>query len=249
MASGYALFDGTVGSEIVTPDHATLDITGDIDIRALIELPVWVPAPGVDRTIVSKWLTSDAAGASYKLLVNNELGGAGMRLFWWDTVTGEHDANSIDLPGTDGAPLWIRAILDVDDGAGGALVRFYTSIDSPETDPSSVSWTQLDTDGEYGTVQIINSTASPVALGSTNAGASDVFLGQMLYVEIRNGINGTIVADPDFRDADQKTGDSPTTFTDSTGKVWTFDTAVWVPPSGGGRRKTRPPRNPRRYQV
>lgn len=239
MASGYALFNG-IGIGGGTPDHASLDIVGDIDIRALISPVTWT-ATG---TMVSKGVWP--GDRAYDFGFQSDF----LQFSFVDPLSGDLGVQSqAEVLGVDGVPMWVRATLDVDNGDSGMTGRFYTSNDPIDTDPASVVWTEINGGDIHpdNFVSIITNS-EPVSIGH-EGGDRGPFAGWIYYLEIRDGINGTIVANPDFRDDDQKTGDSPTTFTDTTGKVWTFDTAIWVPPSGGGRRKTRPPRNPRRYQV
>lgn len=248
MAS-YALFDGEpFNNKVSTPDHASLDITGDMDIRMLVAPDVW--ATGDTQDLIGKWGASDLVEAAYRFTVRSEEPGADPQLrFSWEDSVSTIDINIYSeefVPGVDGSALWVRVAFDADNGAHPA-VQFYTSADPIETEAASVVWTPLGgviEDPDLNPPAVVNTTAFPLTIPTTSTG----FAGKVYYAEIRNGINGTIVADPDFRDADQKTGNSPTTFTDTTGKVWTFDTAVWLP-GGAGRRKIRGPRNPRRYSV
>lgn len=243
MASGYALFDGTAGSKIVTPDHASFGITGDLDIRVLLRVAV------ADNIANLFTFETDPLGVTggYQLLVDTSAINEFATFGWADGLRSS-DVGLIPA----GLTRWIRATIDIDNGSGQHVVTFFSSDQPESTDPAAVVWVQYSQDVQAPTTEILVTDATEWWLG--NDSYEEVLNGRIYYLEVRNGINGTIVANPDFRDADQKTGDSPTTFTDTTGKVWTFDTAVWVPPDGGGgssggRRSRRPrlPRNPNRY--
>jgi hypothetical protein len=106
--------------------------------------------------------------------------------------------------------LWVRATLDVDNGAAGRDIKFYTSTDG-------VTWTQLGaTVTQAGTTSLFVGTAE-VNVGSYNNGASERMAGRVFSAEVRNGIAGTVVTNPDF--GAQLAG--TTSFFDSTGKAWT----------------------------
>ncbi|MFJ2200848.1 hypothetical protein [Streptomyces violaceusniger] len=118
------------------------------------------------------------------------------------------------LPAGPNARMAVRACFDVDNGAGGYTVTFYTA-------PSiSGTWTQL---GEpvtgAGTTRIYDSFAS-VTVGSQTSFALTPSRGKVHAAQIRNGINGVIVANPDF------TAQPPgvRAFTDSAGRPWSLST-------------------------
>lgn len=207
------VLDGTDGSQVSTPDDPVLDITGDIDLRFEGEID-WYAAGA--QILLSKAL--DAGDQrSYRMLVQD-----GFLFIVWST------------DGTSGGGLFVaellpqlprraavRATLDVDNGAGGWTVRFYhaVSLDGP--------WTQFFTFSGSGVTSIFDSTSAleiPPFLVPT---------GSVYRMEVRDGIDGTVVANPDFT----VLSDGTTGFTDAAGRVWTVTAPAvvtnWVIPFVG----------------
>lgn len=216
---GYADLTGAAGSSVSTPDHADLDIVGDIDVRILVAAADWTPSSF--QYLLSKW---GAVGQQSWFFYLNP---SGTVVFGWSTNgTDILSNNSTAATGfVDGTAHWLRVTIDVVVGAN-REIKFYTSNDPPLIDPASVTWTQLGATVTSTATSIFASTA-PVFIG-TIVGDSGRLDGDVYYAEIRNGIAGTIVADPDFRDGDQITTPN-TVFTDTTGKAWTINSpASWV---------------------
>ncbi|HEX6684035.1 MAG TPA: hypothetical protein VF062_14625, partial [Candidatus Limnocylindrales bacterium] len=113
---------GVSGDYASTPDAAALDITGDIDLRTEATLTDWTA--GVVRTLVAKY-HSGTAQRSYILRVST---GDRLQLVW--SANGTSDLNAVStvppVPGA-GGRLAVRATLDVDNGAAGKTVTFYTA--------------------------------------------------------------------------------------------------------------------------
>lgn len=206
---GALLLDGVSPGRATAPDHDLTDITGDIDLRAHVALDQWVP--GVNSNIIGKWDFMDGQ-RSYGL----QISAAGrIRILWSVDGVASNVADSLMAPEiSDGEALWVRAALDVDNGSGSRETRFYTSTDG-------VLWNQLGaTNVQAGTTSIFPGTAD-LEVGAINTGTGDRMAGRVFYAEVRNGIDGPIVANPAF---DQSTG--TVTFTDSVGNPWTI-----VPPA------------------
>lgn len=199
---------GGSGNYASSPDAASLDITGDIDIRAHIAPTDWTPA--ADRCVVSKSNTTGNQ-RSYQLVLQTP----GNLRFTWSTdgtSAGATNADSTVATGfTDGTAHWVRVTLAVATGT----VTFYTSANGED-------WTQLGAKVTVGATSIFAGTAT-ANVGARSAGTTDVFTGSIYWVQIRSGIDGVIVANPRF---DRQTA-SDTSFVDSTGKTWTINgTAV-----------------------
>lgn len=215
------LLDGTSGDYASTPDDASLDITGDIDLRSEASLDDW----SVVQNLVAKYETT-GDNRSYRLLTSSQL----LRLEWSPdgTIASRLDAESTEtVPAEPGERLAVRATLDVDDGAGGWIVTFYTapSIDGP--------WTQLgaavDNSGG-GTTSIFAGTATLNVGAALNDGSSNPAAGVIHAAEVRDGIDGTEVADPDFTAEPSGT----TNFTDDAGRAWTVNGAAEIVTSETG---------------
>lgn len=194
------------GAHATTPDHSSFNVT-DLDVRVHLAMDDWSPG-GFGQVIASQW---GSAGNQAWLLAPISTGV--LRLNFTSNGSTAFTRDSTVATGfVDGTDHWVRVTLDVDNGAGGHDVRFYTSDDG-------VEWTQLGTTVTTGgTTSIFNSTAA-LAVG-------DVLPlgGQVRYVEARNGINGTIVADPEF-DAQEP---GTTSFEDRSGRTWTINGAATI---------------------
>ena len=194
-------------SYATTPDTAALDITGDIDVRADITLENW--GANIYQSIVSKW--DEAFNVSYRFAVSNasrlqfafSTNGDGGGIFGAETT----DAVFPDATGR----LAVRATVDVDNGAGGFVVTFYTA-------PSMAGpWSLVSSTTGAPVVTFFSGTARLEVGGNSQGGATSIN-GKIHSVELRSGIGGSIVANPDFTAQPLGT----TSFTDSTGKVWTL---------------------------
>jgi hypothetical protein len=197
---------GTATSYASTPDAAALDITGDIDLQADFVSDVWPPAGTV--TLLAKW-TETGNQRAYRL----ELLSTGQARITWSTngTNSNSLTSTVPVPATIGQRITVRATLDVDNGAGGRTARFYTA--------SRITGTffQLGADVvASGTTSIFASTAI-LTVGAYNAGANGNFTGRIFAARVRNGIAGTIVANPLFYSQTPGT----TNFVDSATRTWT----------------------------
>lgn len=200
----YALLPKMSGSYINTPDSSSLSIVGDIDIRAKIKITAFNGEPA---TIVSKWNTS----RSYWIYIDT----GGAIGFYWSadgTVSKNFTSSIISLAHL-GNDIWIRVTMDVDNGAGGHDVKFYTSSDG-------VIWTQLGiTRTGAGSTSIFNGTTECALGARSGSGDQGFWAGRIYSAEIRDGIDGDIVASPNMGMAFPA---GKTTITDVEGNIWTF---------------------------
>lgn len=211
---------GAAGDYAATPDHDTLDITGDLDLRIDATLPTWAEATADNRTLIAKYRT-DTDERSYWLLITT----AGeLRLQWsTDGTSGTILNRTADatLPASAGDRLAVRATLDVDDG-GNNTVTFYTA------ETLAGPWTQLGTpQSGAGTTSIHSGTAELTCGAFTDgsgAGAVALLTGLVHALEVRDGIGGTTVADPDF--SAQANGDD--LFVDNAGRAWSVNGAAMI---------------------
>lgn len=200
---GALVLTGVAPGHALTPDAPALDITGDIEISAHVALDDWTP--GAAQVITSKWGGPGARSYLLRIEPNSR-----PRLFWTSDGTTALNATATANPVvTDGEDLWVRATLDVDNGAAGRTIRFYTSSDG-------VAWTQLGADVVQAGVTSISASSSPVEVGSDTGGTASLLVGRVFYVEIRNGIGGPIVASPNFNQPARYSS-----FADAQGNVWT----------------------------
>jgi hypothetical protein len=203
MLTGYGLrLPGTSGNFASTPDSAALSITGDIDIRCKVTLSDWTPA--TNMTLVSKWVNLsrdfELRVATTGVLVFARGDGAGT----------SQQVNSSAATGiADGTAKWVRVTHRLSDHR----VQFFLSDDGS-------SWTQLGTNQTMTAVAPGDGTA-PVEIGML-ASVSFPLAGRIFSAEIRNGIDGTVVASPDFTAQPIGAGQ----WTDSAGTVWTINTSA-----------------------
>lgn len=167
---------GTTGEYASTPDAPGLSVVGDIDIRARVTLASWTPTP--DGVVLGKWL-------GYALYIRST---GQLQMGWHDGTTGFFKSSGAATGFAAGSTHWVRGTLDVDNGASGSTARLYTSEDG-------VTWTQLGADQVTAGVTSITDSTAAVVVGMLNTGGSGLLPGATIrYAEVRNGINGPIVA-------------------------------------------------------
>lgn len=187
-----------------TPDTAVLDIAGDIDIRARVAPNDWT----ANNNFMGKWGGNGAR--SYMAVLTAT---SAVQLFVSPDGTASVSSTSSDATGfTDGTVHWVRATLDVDNGAGNRVTDYYTSDDG-------VGWTLLTQRVNAGTTSIFNSAS--LLLGGRSQFNFGDFTGKLYQLQVYDGINGTLVADLNADDfvVGDTAGD---TAVDSTGKTWTL---------------------------
>lgn len=198
------LYTTAASDRMFAPDTAGLSITGDIDLRVEAALNSWAVDAGT--SLVNKMGTPGQRG--YRLGV---FSGGLIFIDWSADGTNELFLNSnVALPRTVGRQA-IRATLDVDNGASGKTATFYyaSTIAGP--------WTQLgDAVTSAGTTSIFNGTDT-LKVGAT--GATIAATGAFYAAEVRQGIGGTVRANPDF--TAQTNG--ATSFADAVGNTWTIE--------------------------
>lgn len=212
---------GLLESYTSTPDVAALDITGDIDIRLECDHDSWRLGSGELLGIARKYvLTGDQRSWAWWLTEDGEL------RFRWSpdgTLTNAITITSTAAVPEDSGHIAIRVTLDVNNGAAGNDVKFYTA--STTAGP----WTQLGATVTTAGVTSIFSSTSDVEIGNTHRADSqgvttDPFPGSVYDFELLNGIASSAVANANF--SDREAGD--TTWTDSPGRVWTIHGAAGI---------------------
>lgn len=203
---------GVAGLYASTPDHASLDIVGDIEVAIEVSLDDWTPAAAA--VLIAKSV-STGNQRSWLLLLET----SGLLRFQWSTTGADSViTNSTAVPVPDAAGrLAIKVTLVVASGT----VTFFTG------DSISTATTQLGAAVVAGATSIFSSTAV-LEVGSNSAGASNNAVAVIHSAEVRSGVAGTVVANPDFRAQAFGT----TSFADSTGKTWTVQGAAVIEPGG-----------------
>lgn len=175
----YLWLPGVNGNYPSAPDSVPLSITGDIDVRLYMAADDWTPAAA--PALFYKYNTG-AGNASYGLYMNTN---GTLGFFWSADGSAALDKVSTAAPIVSNfGALWIRATLDVDNGAAGNDVKFYTSIDG-------VIWTQLGaTVTTAGTTSIFDSNTQ-LTIGMRGSGSNDPLAGKVYRAQIYAGLTGT----------------------------------------------------------
>ncbi|MFB7473977.1 hypothetical protein [Kitasatospora sp. NPDC056184] len=209
----------STGSYASTPDTAALDITGDLDVR--VDFTLTTPQSGAFAELAGKYTQAGNQRSWQLSLYNNDLPS-----FRWST-----DGTAfVDRFATAALPIPVsgrialRVALDVDNGAGGWTLKFWSgpTITGP--------WTPVgDPITGAGTTSVYAST-SPLTIGDNPGQTTPPLLGRVHALQLRDSA-GTLVAAPDF------TTLTPgiTAFTDPAGRPWTLQGAASIPPRSSVR--------------
>lgn len=197
---------GTNGNYVSTPDSVANSITGDIDMRLKVNLTDWTPTLA---GLVSKYVDFQQSWRWYAFTTGVQID---------ISANGSSDTGAIGpSPGyTDGTTGWIRVTWRKSD----RRTQFFTSADG-------TSWTQSGTNQTTSGSGIFNST-SALVLGSLDSGGSNFNLnGRIYYFELRDGIDGTIVAKFDPTAVTRTGTRTPNTWVSDTGETWTVNGSAW----------------------
>jgi hypothetical protein len=229
----YLLMPDAAGATASVPSSAALDVSGDLDVRvdmALDRLPAQFGIPGAGLSqwapyytkVIGRYTISGGA-RMWRLMV----GPTGTLVLTWSST----GANFLEVQSTAVSPygsgqrFTARVTLDVDNGAGGHTIAFYTA-------PAAAGpWTALgDPIIRSGTTSINTSGTADLVLGDIPGLTFARPAGRFYAAELRNGIDGSLLASPDFTAADP--GDPA--LTDPQGNVWSLTGAAEI--SGWRRR-------------
>ena len=191
------------GGRAIIADKESLRITGDLEIVSKIACIDY--SYSSEQTIACKM--GDSGNYGWSLFIDIY----GYPKLWWSS-TGSNQIikpASVPLPTANGADVWIKATLDVDNGADGNTVRFYTSA-------NGTNWTQLGTSIVTAGVTSVFASTADIHIGSRNS--SQPLIGRIYRLFVKNGINGAVVASPDFGQAHPSI---VTTFSDLEGNAIT----------------------------
>ena len=212
--TGYVYSPGIASNYLSVPDEAALRITGDIDVRARVSMDSWTSLTfqtfmgrRADFTVNYAWLFG--------------MENASNRLHMWISSSGSariSDNYSTASPSfSPGVVKWVRATVDVDNGASGHTITYYTSDDGS-------TWTQLGAAiVNAGTASIYAANAKTTVGAYLDTGASSPLSGRIYRALVLSGINGTTVLDVD---CDAITSGAATTFTATTGQTVTINRAT-----------------------
>jgi hypothetical protein len=221
--TNYLYVPGVSGNYASVPDSAALDITGDIDIKARVALDDWTPSALI--AVAGKW-NNTGNQKSWVLTVQTD--GTLILFFTTDGATALPFTSTAATGLTDGSIKWVRATVDVDNGAGSRVCKFYLSDDG-------TTWTQLGTTvTTAGTITFFSGTAN-VEIGTTTSGTANLAALKAYRVIIQNAYDtanntSNVVLDADFTTG--ITSGGQTSFTESSSNAAT----VTINRSTSGRK-------------
>jgi hypothetical protein len=208
--SAYVRVPGIVGNYLSSPDAASLRLTGDIDLIARLALDDWTPSSVTN--LIAKFSTTGQF--AYRLYIDT----SGRPVFGYsnDGTTLIARTASTATGVTDGAPKWVRATMDIDNGSSQHEVKFYLSDDGS-------SWTQLGTTVTTAGVATIFAGTSTIGIGDRSNTAGQTSAGKFYRAIIKDGIGGSTVLDVD---TSVITSGDATSFTATTGQTVTINRAA-----------------------
>lgn len=228
LLSGSPYSNGSLSppqTEVGADDSALLSTSGDIDIRIDIQPDSW---DSYGQGLCNKYLTTGNQ-RSWLLWLNDD----GTLTFSWseDGTNGagllntETSTAAVSVPAS--GRLALRVTLDINNGAAGYDVKFYTAstIDG--------SWTQLGNTVTGGSTTSIFDSSAQVEIGRAHttipaSGLDADLRGRVYAFQVRDGIDGDLIADVRF---DSMTEAGETTFVDGLDNEWTLsgDTTIVDP--------------------
>lgn len=201
-SSPYVYLPGANGNYLSVPDSSALDITGDLDLRVRCALDDWTPA--AIQILIGKREVNQIA---YQMAIDTT---GNVRLLWsTDGSTGILATSTAATGVADGAVKWVRATLDVNNGASGYSVQFFLS-------DNGTSWTQLGTTVTVAGVTSVFASTANLNVGARNSGGAEPAAGKFYRAQVLNGIGGTVVCDVNPA---VLTSGSATTFTATQARV------------------------------
>lgn len=207
--------DGTGASEMSTPDSALLSITGDLDVRIEVALDYWQGEQSLCGKVgpfgEQAWVLRIATGGLLQLQTCTD---------GFPFPPGFVDAHStVPIPSPTTGRLALRATIDVNNGAGGCTVTFYTAPAIGGT------WTQLGAPVVTPEIVSIFDNSAPVEVGDVT-NFDGPMAGRVYAFQLYSGIAGTVRANPNL------TAQTPgaTSFADTAGtpNTWTVSSSASV---------------------
>src|SRR6266540_284013 len=180
----YVVLPGMGGSYASAPDSPAISVTGDLDLRMKLAADDWTPVE--EDALISNFVGgSTVNGYMLSLASTGQL-----RLNWAEDATNTRlrsALSTVAVSAADGTAKWVRATLDIDNGLAGCDAKFYTSDDG-------VTWTQLGATVAQAGVTLVNDGTRPLHIGLQANGLTWPLNGKVYYAEVRNGIDGAVVA-------------------------------------------------------
>ncbi|MFG2683168.1 hypothetical protein [Streptomyces sp. NPDC048392] len=200
----------TVENGLTTPGTGLA--VSDLDLRLDIALEAWA-----GRDLAGRYL-STGDNRAWAVTVYE----TGQLVLYWspDGTLASRTAvfSTVAVGAYNGQRLAIRVTLDVDNGAGGYEVRFYTgrTVDDDE-------WTLLGEPVVGATTTAVSNGTAELELGRVKGISGDAAAGKLYAFRLLDGIGGAVVASMDAADA----APDDDSFT-SGGRVWTTVNAAFL---------------------
>lgn len=206
----YLDLDGTADRIASAAATDALQIAGDLDVRA--EVTTNWRTPDGQQTIIGRYADDDPS--SYWLLWINK---GALQLRWYDTTAEGFWFSERTVPDDMPARAAVRVVLDVDDGSSETAITWYWS------DSIDGTWTQVGNVGTVASITVLPTGDTPLTVAPALPGRGRMpLVGQVHAVQVRDGIDGTLVAAADF--TAQSVG--ATSFTDDAELGWTVGTGA-----------------------
>ena len=210
--SNYVYLPGVATNVLTVPAAGTTWPDDGLDVSVRVAMDDWTPA--ADGVLVGRYGSTTADGHFYFLVRTSGT----LQLVWRNDAETVVTATSTAAPTvTDGSPLWVRVVLNLNDG-GVYTVKFYTAADSASV-PSS--WTQLGNTVSGATAtSLLSGGAASLVVGARGTGSTSNATGIFHRAIVKNGIDGTTVLDVD---TSVITSGAATSFTATTGQTVTIN--------------------------
>lgn len=214
LDTGVALLTGTAGDFFSTPDSVAASITGDLELIVEVAMDDWTPAA------LSVFIAKDTTGQRSYLLFMNTNGTLSLGVST-DGAALIQKTSTAATGFANGTKNFVKVTLDVDNGAAGFDVTFFTSSDG-------ITFAQLgDVVTTAGAITLADTTAI-VEVGSNNVGTANRLAGRITRAQIFDGIDGTLAVDFQPSKATVNTA----TFVSDTGETWTANGDAFVNATG-----------------
>lgn len=199
----------TPADYFTTEDNAVFDITGDLEMQIDCEPETW----RMEQYLCGRYANAGGGNRLWLLYLDDD---GFLNLGWSESgsILDRTVRSTVPVPNV--IRQAIKVTLDVNNGASGHDVKFYIA------DTIDDSYTQLgDTITTAGTT-LLNAGDSVFSIGAESeevdtAATYGYYRGRIHAVKVYNGIGGTLIATPDFRDT--QSGDR--VFQDAQLRVWT----------------------------
>jgi hypothetical protein len=183
---------------------------GDLDIRVLVAPDRWTPAfwqmfAGQYDTAINQRSWRFGVDVFDSLIAN----------FSTDGFVDMGENGRLPLSVRDGSRSWMRVTIEVSEGR----LRYWESEDG-------VTWTRLAEERSFRSGGQLHDSRGPVYVGSDRPRSDNPFDGKLYYLEIREGLDGPVLTNLDFRDPDQM-GETPASWTDEYGNEYTGSGSSW----------------------